>query len=221
MRRFLQVASALAAVTIIGGAAQAQFRMRPPSISGIWNPSVGSGAEYEMDSERGKMTMQVAVVGKDTVDGKDGYWLETSFTPPNAPGEMVMKMFYYRETDDLVINHRIMQMSGRPPMEMPDMMMRGGEQSKPITMDIRKDSDDLGSDSVTTPAGTFTCEHYKMKDSSAEFWVKENTGPWGLVKSVSKNGTTMILTRVFSDAKSKITEKPVPFNPMGMGRPQP
>lgn len=164
------------------------------------------------------MTMQVAVVAKDTVDSKDGYWFETSFTPPNMPGEMVTKMFYHRDGDELVVSHPIMQMPGRPPMELPDMMQ--GQQSKPVTVDVRKNAEDLGGDTVITPAGTFACEHYKMKDDSSEFWVKEKTGPWGLVKSVSRNGTTILLTMIISDAKDKITGKPVPFGPMGMGRPQ-
>jgi hypothetical protein len=214
MKRLVQFGFAFAALAMLSLAAQAQFRMRPPSISGVWNPVVGSGAEYEMDSTRGKMTLEVAVVGKETVEGKDGYWLETSFAPPNMGGEMIIKMFYYRDGDDLVISHRIMQMPNGQPMEMPDMM--GGEQSKPVTIDIRKDANDLGSDSVTTPAGTFTCEHFKKKDGSAEYWVKENTGPWGLVKNISQDCDTIVLTKVITDAKSKITGKPVPFNPMNM-----
>ncbi|HKW89052.1 MAG TPA: hypothetical protein VJN21_09865 [Candidatus Acidoferrales bacterium] len=168
MKRLMQLVCAFAAVAILGSPAQAQFRMRPPAISGVWNPTVGSGAEYEMDTERGKTTMEVAVVGQETVDGKDGYWLETSFTPPNMPNEIVVKMFYYRDGDDLVITHRIMQMGGGQPMEMPEMMQRG-DPSKPVVIDIRKNADDLGSESVTTPAGTFTCQHFKQKDGSSEY----------------------------------------------------
>jgi hypothetical protein len=219
MKRFTLMLCGIATAVLFGGMAQAQFRMRPPAISGIWNPEVGSGAEYQIDRGGGKtMTMQVAVVAKDTVDGKDGYWFETSFTPPNMSGEMVTKMFYYRDGDELVVTHPIMQMPGRPPMELPEMMQ--GQERKPVTVDVRKNAEDLGGDTVTTPAGTFSCEHYKMKDGSAEFWVKEKTGPWGLVKSVSQNGTTIVLTKVISDAKDKITGKPVPMGPMGMGRPQ-
>ena len=39
--------------------------------------------------------------------------------------------------------------------------------------------------------------------------------PFGMVKSVS-NGTTMVLTKVVSDAKDRITGTPVPFNPQMM-----
>src|SRR5579864_3424444 len=104
MNRILQVASVLAAVTMVGSAAQAQFRMRPPQMSGIWNPVVGSGADYEVDRGNG--------------NGKNAYWMEMSFTPPNGSGEMVMKSLYSRDGDDLVISHYIMQMAGRPPMEL-------------------------------------------------------------------------------------------------------
>ena len=36
------------------------------------------------------------------------------------------------------------------------------------------------------------------------------------MKSVSQGGRTIILTRVITDAKPKITGKPVPFDPMIM-----
>jgi hypothetical protein len=219
MRRVLQVLSAFVALAMVGSVAHAQSRMRPPSIAGIWNPAVGSGATYEMDKGNGKNTMEVAIVGKDSVNGKDAYWMEISFMPAGGEGEIVMKTLYYRDGDDMVITHRIMQMPGMPPMEFPDQMLGRMQQANPQIADIRKESEEVGSESVTTPAGTFDCEHYKMKDGSGEFWIKDKTGPWGLVKSVSKDSTTMVLTRVFTDAKDKITEKPVPFNPMGMGRP--
>src|SRR5579864_5507028 len=120
MNRILQVASVFAAIVMVGSAAQAQFRMRPPQMSGIWNPVVGAGADYEVDrgNGNGKTTLEVAIVGKDSVNGKDAYWMEMSFTPPSGSGEMMMKSLYSRDGDDLVISHYIMQMAGRPPMEL-------------------------------------------------------------------------------------------------------
>jgi len=79
--------------------------------------------------------------------------------------------------------------------------------------DIRDRAEDLGSESVTTPAGTFTAEHYKMKDGSGDAWVTPKAGPWGLVKFQGKD-TSMVLTKVITDAKDKIVGTPQPFNPM-------
>ncbi|MGH9724447.1 MAG: hypothetical protein ACRD41_05215 [Candidatus Acidiferrales bacterium] len=47
--------------------------------------------------------------------------------------------------------------------------------------------------------------------------MNEKVRPYGLVKSQGKN-STVVLTRVITDAKDKITGTPVPFNPMMMGQ---
>ena len=47
----------------------------------IFNPVVGSGGQYEVTTEKGdKMVMEIAIVGKDSVDGKDGYWFEMTMS---------------------------------------------------------------------------------------------------------------------------------------------
>jgi hypothetical protein len=66
------------------GISNAQFGMRQPEMPrGLFNPVVGSGAVYEMQLASGnKTTMEIDVVGKDSVDGKNGYWFETTMTGP-------------------------------------------------------------------------------------------------------------------------------------------
>jgi hypothetical protein len=223
MKRFLQIAPAIALFAFLAGPASAQFRMRLPSVAGIWNPVVGAGATYEMQSSDGtKRNMDLAIVGKESVDGSDAYWLEISMPSRNGDGEMVIKDLFSRDGDILTLKRVVMQMPGRPPMLMPDMMIqRMASQDGNKVVDYRKNADDLGKETVTTPAGTFTCEHYRSKDGSGEAWLDPKAGgPYGLVKSVSNNGsTTMVLVKSVTDAKDKITGTPQPFNPMGMGGP--
>lgn len=216
MKRFLQIALAFFVFAVITGAAQAQFRMQGPSFAGVWNPEVGSGGVYEVQTKKGTtMTMEIAVVGKETVHGKQGYWMENDMKMPNGKGDMLSKTLIVRDGADIVFERMIMQMSGRPPMDMSAMIQRMMH-SQPA--DIRTTATDLGPAVVTTPAGTFVCEHYKLKDGSGDYWIKAKTGPYGLVKSASTTGT-MTLTRVVTDAKDKITGTPQVMNPMGMGRP--
>lgn len=223
MKRFSQMAFALAAMITVAGPAQAQFRMHMPSVAGVWNPVVGVGATYEIQSQDGsKRTMDMAIVGKESVDGADGYWLEISLPSRNGEGEVVIKDLLTRDGDVLTLKRVVMQMPGRAPMMMPDeMIQRMGTQEGNKPVDYRKTADDLGSETITTPAGTFTCEHYRSKDGSGEAWLDPKAGgPYGLVKTVSgKDNTTMILVKSVSDAKDKITGTPQPFNPMGMGGP--
>jgi hypothetical protein len=205
------------------GTAAAQMGMRGgPSVGGVWNPVVGSGAAYSIEQKGGgKSEMEMAIVGKESVEGKDGYWLELTVQSPRHEGQMVMKSLMVLDGPNTTTKRVIMQPSGQPPMEMPMMMMQQrGTVTHPA--DIRSNAEDVGSESVTTPAGTFACEHYRVKDGSADFWIAKNVAPYGLVKATGKDSTT-VLTRVITDAKDKITGTPVPFNPMGMmqQRPQP
>ena len=182
-----------------------------PAMRGIFNPVVGSGGEYEMTTDKGtKMVMEIAIVGKESVAGKDGYWFE--MTMSNSPmGQMVMKSLTMVDGTDTVVSRMIMQMGTRPPMEMPTQMNKSSAQKQ--SADIRDRADDVGSETVTTPAGTFTAEHYKMKDGTGDAWVAPKAGPYGLVKFQGKD-STMVLTRVITDAKDKISGTPQPFNPM-------
>jgi hypothetical protein len=192
--------------------ASAQMGMHvAPAMRGIFNPIVGSGGEYEMTADKGtKMVMEIAIVGKESVAGKDGYWFE--MTMSNLPtGQMVMKSLTVVDGTDTVVSRVIMQMGTRPPMEMPTQMNKSSAQKQPA--DIRDRAEDVGSETVTTPAGTFTAEHYKMKDGTGDAWVAPKAGPYGLVKFQGKD-STMVLTKVITDAKDRITGTPQPFNPM-------
>lgn len=212
-------------VLISCGTAFAQMGMmgRGPQPRGFFNPIVGSGAVYEItasgDNGDRKMNTEIDVVGKESVNGKDGYWFESTVSNAQMGGDVVMKMLIVPDPSSTGPAKMIMQMPGRPAMEMPmqmGQMGRRGADQTPETTDIRTQAEDLGTETVTTPAGTFQTHHYRMKDQSSEVWISEKVSPYGLIKQQGKN-STMVLTKVVTDAKDKITGTPVPFNPMMMG----
>lgn len=190
-----------------------------PQPRGIFNPIVGSGAQYEIQrggQDAQKTTMEIAVIGKEAADGKDGYWLETEANTP--VGDMVMKVLTIQDGGNTSVTRIIMQMAGRPATEMPPM----GRLQQKQSLDIRGEADKVGSESVTTPAGDFTTDHYRLKNGSGDFWVSDKVSPYGLIKYQSKD-VTMVLIKLVKDAKDKIVGTPVPFNPalmLGGGRPQ-
>ncbi len=205
----------------IAGTASAQMGMgmrQPAAPSGVFSPVVGAGAAYDITTSEGRKTnIEYAIVGKETVNGKDGYWMEWT-TSGMGNGEMVMKVLTV-PGDTTATTRVIMQMPGRPPMEMPQQMS-GRMNSQSAASDIRSSATDVGSESVTVPAGTFSCEHYRMKDGSGDTWVSTKVAPFGVVKHQGKDAT-MVLTKVITDAKDKIVGTPQPFNPMGMMQPPP
>jgi hypothetical protein len=219
MNRTLRFAVISAACLLLPMVASAQMfgRSQAPSWRGVWNPVVGAGGTYEVTKKDGtKTTMEMAIVGKESVDGKDGYWFEVTI-PGTELGTMIMKSLTVRNDQDMTSTRMIMQMGDRPPMEMPSRMTQNREKQP---ADIRQMAEEVGPESVTTPAGTFATTHYKMKDGSGDVWVADKAGPFGMVKFIGKDNS-MVLVKVESDAKDKITGTPVPFNPMAMAGQRP
>ena len=202
-----------ACVLVVVTITHAQMGMRQtPMPRGLFNPVVGAGAGYEMTTAEGRKTnIEFAIVGKETVNGKDAYWME--WTTNAMGGDMIMKVLTV-PGDTSVTTRTIMQMPGRPPMEMPQQMA-SHMNSQSVPSDIHTVAEDVGSESVTVPAGTFMCEHYRMKDGSGDTWVSTKVSPFGIVKHQGKD-STMVLTRLITDAKDKIVGTPQPFNPMQM-----
>ena len=214
MKRALGFGVAVAVCVLMPIAASAQFgRSSSPTLRGVWNPVVGAGAAYEVTKKDGtKTNMELSIVGKETVDSKEAYWFEVTISD-TPMGTMVMKSLNVRSDQNVVVSRMIMQVPNRPPMEMPTQMMKARAENQPA--DIKDVAEEVGSESVTTPAGTFNTTHYKMKDGSGDAWVAEKVGPYGLVKFQGRD-SSMVLTKVITDAQDKITGTPQPFNPMAM-----
>ena len=204
MRLAIRIAVAGLAALGLAYSAAAQMGMgmgRAPSIAGVFNPEVGSGAAYEMDRKDGgqKTSFEMAVVGKEG----SGYWIETASA---------------REGDNVMVQRTIVQMPGRPPMDMSSMMKMHPMQSEESKADMRANAENLGNETITTPAGSFACQHWRSKKDGSEYWLSDKVSPWKLVKMTNKD-QTMTLTKVITDAKTHISGTPVSMEDMmkGMG----
>jgi hypothetical protein len=183
--------------------ASAQVGMRQPQMRGMWHPVVGAGAVYEMQSRDAKKNaLEVAVVGQEQFQGKPGYWLEMSFPDPRG-GEGISKMLMVTEGENPGPKRMIVKMGGEA-MEMPMNSPMMANRSQSQNTDIRKDAVRLGTETITTPAGTFVCEHWRTNDQSSDVWLSDKVSPWGIVKTTGKD-SSLLLTRLVTDAKTKIT----------------
>jgi hypothetical protein len=203
--------------------AQMGMGMRAPDLSGIWHPLVGSGGAYEVTDKEGKKSqMEMTIVAKEDVNGKAAYWMEMVVPDPHSGGNMYVKQLIAPGDNGVTSIRMVMQQPGQDPMEMDMSLNMGGRrmpQSGPSApSDIRDKAEVVGTETISVPAGTFTCQHYRSKDGSADAWVSDKVAPWGLVKTQGKNNTSMILTKVITDAKDHITGTPKKFDPMQMMR---
>ena len=179
---------------------------------------MGSGAAYQVEPKGDRKTeLEMAVVGSETYEGKTGYWLEWTMQDPRSGGQAYMKQLIVLDGKQMGMKRMIFQAPGQPPMELPMQMVNRGGQPTEQPADARDRAERVGSESITTPAGTFTCEHWRLKDGSGDVWVSEKVAPWGLVRMTGRE-SNMTLVRIITEAKTHITGTPQKFDPMEMMR---
>lgn len=157
--RLLCVSAVLFLSVGVGVRAQTATRSAP-GLMGLWKPVVGAGASYEVRKPgQPAQPFEFAVVGRDAVQGKDAVWVEFTISAEQIGVVIVKELVAF---DAVKMRMRtlkaVIELPGHPPMALPDDMMQSG---RPFEFkDVRAGSIDLGIQSVSTPAGTFSCEHY-------------------------------------------------------------
>jgi hypothetical protein len=181
-----------------------------PRMLGAFKPVVGSGAQYQMTMKDRTMHSAYAIVGQEDVEGSTGYWMEIRTEGAGMPGETVMKQLLVLGGDRPQIKRMIMQPPGRPPMEMPMGMMPGmGQRQQAPGQGDSSPGEKVRSETITVPAGTFECEHYRKQEPHGivDLWISSKVSPYGMVK-MSSGEMTMVLEKVLSNETSHIKGEP-------------
>ncbi|GAB4274708.1 MAG: hypothetical protein Kow0092_30150 [Deferrisomatales bacterium] len=206
---------------------------RIPRLFGVFTPVPGVWAEYEVtEKDSGRRTrMRMAVVGKEG----DAYWYEVVNHAPE--GRNVVKMLVRGNPNDPDNIERLILKSGdNPAAEMPRDFVAMGRKMAVHMFERRSgvagsDPDQLrvekvGEGPVTVPAGTFQATLQRIVDAQgqvlATYHFLPDILPFGVVASETRH-TTMALLAYGRDARSEITETPVPMAappgmPQGMPR---
>ena len=223
MKRVLVLIAALISLGLVT-TAQAQMGsswFSKPAIAEVINPVVGKGAQYQTtrgdNSSSTPELQEITIVGKESVDGKDGFWMEIARQEKTQSGMMYAKVLFTK--DDFQFSRMIMQQPGQPAMEMP---YRPTDKAKSRMHDEIEKWTAAGMETITVPGGTFACKHWK-KDKGAgdtgdsDIWTSDKVTPFGIVKEVSP-GHTMVLVKVITDATDHITGPVKTFDPEEMKR---
>jgi hypothetical protein len=184
-----------------------------PRLLGEFKPVVGSGAQYQMTAQNRTMTLAYAIVGKEDVERNTGYWMEIRTENPEMPGETVMKQLVVPGGEGRHIRRMIMQRPGSPPIEMPMGMMPGMGRREPESGSDTSPGEKVGTETITVPAGTFVCEHYRKQEpqGTMDVWISSKISPYGTVK-MSSGEMTMVLEKVLSNETSHIQGEPQKMN---------
>lgn len=192
-----------------------------PAIAEVVNPVVGKGAQYQTtrrdQTDATPEIQEMSVVGKEFVEGKEGFWLEMARQGKNQTGMGYAKVLFTK--DDFQFHRMIVQQPGQLAMEMP---FHPSDKTKNRMHEEVEKWSSVGTETITVPAGTFSCKHWK-KDKGAndtgdsEIWTSDKVSPFGVVKEVSP-GRTMVLVKVITDAQNHITGPVKTFDPEEMKR---
>jgi hypothetical protein len=222
MKRMQLVLLAAAGSLCLASTAAAQGGMnffKKPNIADIFRPVVGSGALYEeqrTDQQNApKQNMEMTIVGKETVDGQEGYWMEIGHMDEKSGQMNYGKMLVTK--DDFRFHKMVIQPPGQPAMEMALNSGNPSEKAKSHMTEEMEKWHSVGNETITVPAGTFSCVHWKKDTGTGDVWFSDKISPMGMVKSVSA-GQNMVLLKVITDAKDHITGPVTKFDPAAMQR---
>ena len=186
--------------------------IKRPNIANIFHPVVGQGAAYEStDSDGKKSHMEMYVVDKEMVGTEQGYWMEVGHSA-DASGNLVYGKMLVTPANFKFHKMVFVMPGSTQPMEVDMEHSKAGRDA----MDEKLDKwHSVGTESVTVPAGTFSCEHWSKDDGKGDVWASSKISPMGMVKSV-EDGRTMVLVKQISDAKTHIKGTPMKFDPQMM-----
>lgn len=204
MKRRIHAAAFLAfcllAVVMLAQAQMGMDIFKRPSITKAFHPVIGKGAVYEDTGKEAKpRTTEISIVGKDSADGKEAYWMQFVSTEPDGKSYVGKTLI---TLDDFQFHRMIVQPPGQQAMEIPMQMSAAGRQRMQENIN---DWHSVGSETITVPAGSFSCEHWHSDKSNADAWTSDKVTPFGMVKSVSGNGGTQVLLKVVDNAADRIT----------------
>jgi hypothetical protein len=183
---------------------------------GLQNPVLGSGAEYQMSAKGKDMDIAYAIVGKEDVSGNPGFWVEMRMQSAELGGEMISKMLVVSSGAEAGMKRMIMQQPGQPPMEMSGMMMSMMQQHTAHSTTPNAGAGGkgdmgqlMGTESITVPAGTFSCQHYRKQEQNGpvDMWISTEVTPYALVKMTGTD-LTMVLKKTLTNESSHIKGEP-------------
>ena len=196
----------LTACLCVGSPARAQLGLnlfRKPNIADVFKPVVGKGGVYETVRAKDgtKHSLEMTIIGKESVDGKEAYWMEVAHDQDRSGQVSYAKMLLTKE--DFQARRMIFQQPGKPAMEFPMNFNAAGKNSLKHQEELEK-WHQIGSESITVPAGTFSCQHWQKEDGKGDAWISDKVSPFGVIKMVSPT-ETMTLVKVINDAKDHIS----------------
>ncbi len=175
----------------------------------------GSYVTYELDgaSPTGQQIseMRFALVGQEAGGSEAGFWYEfRAMAEEMIIVQMLVPGFPFDPAD---IRALVLKSGEQPAMKIPSEMLglvRSQIEQNEMAEFAKQcaESEVLGTETVSVPAGEFYTLHIRTKMGTGEAWISQDI-PFGMVKARTDTGEEMVLTGYGYDAVSSIDETPV------------
>jgi len=181
------------AVVLTAGGARGQSIVSDVISGKLVKPEVGVYAWYELTDKVSskKYFVRQAVVGKERVKLKSGFWVETEIMP-QVGYPAIYKMLLTGPASDPGNVHKILLKEGPGPAQVVPVPPEEekGKKKEAISRKL------LGKEKLKTPQGEIEAEHVEIvvkqdKDDPGvrtEVWLNEDVRPMGIVRMVSEEG---------------------------------
>jgi hypothetical protein len=174
-------------------------------------PQLGEWADLRMDLKDEKPAVsRISFVGKEQRGGQDVYRMQmvTNMNGKQHIMQVLTPWDMSVMSQDLD-SEIVMKMGDQPATSM---SVAGGE-DKTGVYDLRKECAKIkfvGVETVDVPAGSFKTHHYSGPDG--DMWLAKGVPAMRMVRMVTTDGDSIVLTAVGTGAKNEITEKPMDMN---------
>jgi hypothetical protein len=215
--RLILLAAACSLCLASGAAAQlgGMNFFSKPNIADIFKPVVGQGAVYLSTSEgKDGREMEMTIVGKEMTASGEAYWMEMGMPHGNGSDQKIYAKTLM--TKDFQFSKMVLQMPGQGAMEMP--ITPTDKDRADMKSEMAKYTQ-VGTETITVPAGTFSCTHWKKADGTDDVWTSDKVTPLSMVKQVGKTHS-MVLVRQITGAQDHITGPVTAFDPKVFARPR-
>jgi len=176
---------------------------------------VGQWADYRWTGGRTNgSTMRMALVGTENVGTKPHYWYEIAFNDASrGTGKTIIQILVPGLAFQAsAVKALILKSGTEPAMRMSEeaVRMMGSRMGQNFATEFAhkcQETEVVGWEQVTVPAGTFRALHVRHTGEQTDAWLLSDLY-FGLLKATLKDGSSMALTARGADAKSSITETP-------------
>lgn len=183
---------AVALIAISSAAAGAQGALTELLAGKLIDPEVGQWSLYDLSDSNGNVIvgLRQAIVGKEKVGRKTGYWVELELVPTKG----LRTMYRMLLTGPANNSKNVHDVWTKLELDDPKQLELDRETLEQLAGGKKPKRKKVGEETVETESGPIEAMHYRYITDEGEvsLWHNDDALPTGLVRFTSKNGEVLL-----------------------------